>query len=126
MVAGFAAAQHDSRSLHMFVLPLAPSRGVATQRAFDRLFDESLDRFFGGASTPASRTPAMDVSESDDAYALVFEVPGASRKPRLRPRRPSNACCTASARPPVTRAPWSSPPRSIRRARRRASTTAFS
>jgi len=64
----------------MFVLPLAPARRVATQRVFDRLFDESLDRFFGGESTPASRTPAMDVSESDGAYALVFDVPGASRE----------------------------------------------
>ena len=64
----------------MFVLPLAPARRVATQRVFDRLFDESLDRFFGGDSTPASRTPAMDVSESDTAYTLTFDVPGASRE----------------------------------------------
>lgn len=64
----------------MFVLPLAPARRVATQRAFDRLFDESLDRFFGGDSTPATRTPAMDVSESDTAYTLTFDMPGASRE----------------------------------------------
>lgn len=63
----------------MFVLPLAPARRVVSQRAFDRLFDESLDRFFGGDSAPASRTPAMDVIESDTAYTLKFDVPGASR-----------------------------------------------
>jgi HSP20 family protein len=75
-----AAAQLDSRSFTMFVLPLAPARRVVSQRAFDRLFDESLDRFFGGDSTPASRTPAMDVTESDTAYTLTFDVPGASRE----------------------------------------------
>src|SRR2546423_1235051 len=64
----------------MFVLPLAPTRRVTTQGVFDRLFDESLDRYFGGDATPASRTPAMDVSETDTAYTLKFDVPGASRE----------------------------------------------
>ena len=66
----------------MFVLPLAPSasRRAATQHAFDRLFDESLQRIVRGTSAPASRTPAMDVAESDTAYTLRFDVPGASRE----------------------------------------------
>jgi|SRR5437763_7771144 len=66
----------------MFILPLASpvSRRVASQRVFDRLFDESLDRLFGGAATPATRTPAMDVVETDTAYVLRFDVPGASRE----------------------------------------------
>ena len=73
----------------MFVLPLprpasivrrtavAPSFGSA----LDRLFDESFDRFFRGSAAGAdSRTPAMDVSESDRAYTIVFDVPGATRE----------------------------------------------
>ena len=69
----------------MFVLPLSRSahRSVAPQfsRAVDRLFDESLDRCFGGAAagTP-SRTPALDVSESDTVYTVVFDIPGVTRE----------------------------------------------
>jgi HSP20 family protein len=75
-----ATQQHnpDCRSLHMFVLPL-PTRRATTQRVFDRLFDESFDQYFGGSAQPASRTPAMDVSESDTAYTLRFDVPGVVR-----------------------------------------------
>jgi HSP20 family protein len=69
----------------MFVLPIsrATSRTVAApqfNRIVDRLFDESFDRFFGGAAagTPA-RTPALDVSETDAAYTVSFDVPGVSR-----------------------------------------------
>lgn len=69
----------------MFVLPL--SRTVARRaviapsfdRLVDRLFDESFDRFIGG-SAASTRTPAMDVSESDAAYTIAFDVPGATRE----------------------------------------------
>ena len=73
----------------MFVLPLSrPAslvRRTAVTPAFgsalDRLFDESFDRFFGGSAAAAdTRTPAMDVSESDAAYTIVFDVPGATRE----------------------------------------------
>ena len=72
----------------MFVLPLSrsstlPRRAVspAFGSALDRLFDESFDRYFGGARTAAeSRTPAMDVSESDIAYTIVLDVPGSTRE----------------------------------------------
>ena len=69
----------------MFVLPLSRSahRAAAPQfsRVVDRLFDGSLDRYFGGpaAGTP-SRTPALDVSETDTAYNVVFDVPGVTRE----------------------------------------------
>ena len=54
----------------MFVLPLASvSRRAASQRAFDRLFDDSLDTL----------TPALDVAESDTAYTLQLDVPGVTR-----------------------------------------------
>jgi len=67
----------------MFVLPLthSVSRRAATHRAFDRLFDESIDRLLG--SSPAgkpTRTPAMDVTESDTAYVVQLDVPGASKE----------------------------------------------
>ena len=63
----------------MFVLPLARSAlsrvavAPAFSTALDRLFDESFDRFFGGAKTGVeTRTPSMDVSESDAAYTIVL------------------------------------------------------
>ena len=61
----------------MFVLPLArPThhRAVAPQfsRFIDRLFDESFER-------SASRTPALDVSETDADFSVAFEVPGVTR-----------------------------------------------
>ena len=66
----------------MFVLPLSASasRRAASHRAFDRLFDESLDRFLGTASSPASRTPAIDVIESDAAYTVLLDVPGTAKE----------------------------------------------
>ena len=67
----------------MFVLPLARSvshRAVAPSfsRVFDRLFDDSFDRHFGD-SGDASRTPALDVSETDTHYIVALDVPGVSR-----------------------------------------------
>ena len=73
----------------MFVLPLSrPAslvRRTAVTPAFgsalDRLFDESFDRFFGGNAAGAeTRTPSMDVAESDAAYTVVFDVPGTTRE----------------------------------------------
>ena len=73
----------------MFVLPLSrPAslvRRTAVAPAFgsaiDRLFDESFDRFFGGSTAGTdTRTPSMDVSESDSAYTIVFDVPGTTRE----------------------------------------------
>jgi HSP20 family protein len=73
----------------MFVVPFVrPSRTsqVAAHRAalaphfslaLDRFFDEPLDRVFGGNG---ARTPAMDVSETDNAYSVVLEVPGVTRE----------------------------------------------
>jgi HSP20 family protein len=62
----------------MFVLPLTHrvSRRASTARALDRLFDESFDRFLGATT---SRTPAIDVVESDTAYTLLVDVPGVTK-----------------------------------------------
>ena len=67
----------------MFVLPLSHSvsRRALSHRAFDRLFDESLDRALGGSScAPSSRTPAMDVGETDTAYTIKLDVPGVTKE----------------------------------------------
>lgn len=69
----------------MFVLPLSRSahRSVSPQfsRVIDRLFDESFDHSLRGAAANAqSRTPALDVSETDTAYNVVFDVPGVARE----------------------------------------------
>lgn len=64
----------------MFVVPLSHSRrAVSHHRAIDRLFDESIDRLFGGSSA-GSRTPAMDVIETDAAYSVVLDVPGVAKE----------------------------------------------
>ena len=69
----------------MFVLPLPRSahRSASPQfsRVIDRLFDESFDHPLRGATTStAPRTPALDVSETDTAYNVVFDVPGVTRE----------------------------------------------
>jgi HSP20 family protein len=66
----------------MFVLshPIATRHTPSLAAAVDRLFDESFDRVFGGTNEPRVRTPAMDVVESDDAFTVTFDVPGASRE----------------------------------------------
>src|ERR1019366_10800819 len=72
----------------MFVLPLPRAAALASRArvvpafgpALDRLFDESLDRLFGGAKAGVeARTPSMDVSESDASYTIVLDVPGSTR-----------------------------------------------
>ncbi|MET0352182.1 MAG: Hsp20/alpha crystallin family protein [Rhizobacter sp.] len=62
----------------MFVFPAPVSvsrRAAASSRLLDQLFSERVT----APSAPASRTPALDVSETDTAYTLAFDVPGASR-----------------------------------------------
>jgi HSP20 family protein len=90
----------------MFVLPLSrtTSRAVSTpqfNRIVDRLFDDSFDRFFGGAATGTpARTPALDVSETDTAYTVSFDVPGVTReqlKVSIEGRRVSIESVDASA-----------------------------
>jgi HSP20 family protein len=81
----------------MFVLPLArpAQRHVAPPlaRFVDRLLDESFER------TP-TRTPALDVSETDTGFTVSFDVPGVSReqlKVSVEGRRVSVETIDASA-----------------------------
>ena len=62
----------------MFVLPLSRS---ASHASFSRIADDSFDRFFSNAVAAAtSRSPALDVSETDTAYTVSFDVPGVTRE----------------------------------------------
>ena len=64
----------------MFVLtPSRAAHRLAQPSSVDRLFDESLSRLFGTARVD-TRTPAMDVSETDTAYTVAFDVPGVTRE----------------------------------------------
>ena len=62
----------------MFVLPLTRS---ASRASFSRVADDAFDRFFSNAAAAASsRSPALDVSETDTAYTVSFDVPGVTRE----------------------------------------------
>lgn len=63
----------------MFIVPV--SRDT---RHLSRLFDETFDRFFGtdatGQGASGTRTPALDVAESDAAYTVRLEMPGVTKE----------------------------------------------
>jgi HSP20 family protein len=62
-----------ARPAHAHRTALAPHFNLA----FDRLLDESYDRVFGRSDV---RTPALDVSETDQAYTVTLDVPGVTRE----------------------------------------------
>jgi HSP20 family protein len=64
----------------MFLVPL--SRNAAElSRSFERLFDDSFDRFFAPAAQGSSlRSPALDVSESERAYTVKLDLPGVAKE----------------------------------------------
>ena len=74
----------------MFVLPLAPRPGPAgaprvplrrRSPAPSTACSTTPSTASSAAALPAaSRTPAMDVTETDTAYTVVFDVPGATRE----------------------------------------------
>jgi HSP20 family protein len=71
-----AAAKVDSKERPtMFVFPTATRRvaPVALSRAIDHLFNER-------ALADEPRVPALDVTESDTAYTLSFDLPGLSKE----------------------------------------------
>ena len=66
----------------MFLVPMTRSSSDLA-RSFERLFDDSFDRFFGlPATTDAKgpRVPALDLTESDKAYTVKLEMPGVTKE----------------------------------------------
>lgn len=67
----------------MFIVPV-----TRESRQLSRLFDETLDRFFGAAGTSITgadaaagpRSPALDVVESERGYTVNLEVPGVAKE----------------------------------------------
>jgi HSP20 family protein len=64
----------------MFIVPSSRD-----SRQLTRLFDDAFDRFFGQVAVPAaesvaSRSPALDVAESDRGYTVKLEMPGVARE----------------------------------------------
>ena len=61
----------------MFLVPF--SRDA---RQLSRLFDDSFERIFSQAAAPegeASRSPALDVAETDRDYTVKLEMPGVTK-----------------------------------------------
>ncbi len=69
----------------MFVMPITRSvhrhlhNGQARDlsRAFDRLFDETVDRACSAA--PLSRLPALDLRETEQSYTVQVDLPGVAK-----------------------------------------------
>ena len=62
----------------MFLVPMTRSSS-ALARSLDRLFDDAFDRVYGGGAEAASRSPALDVAETETGYAVSVDLPGVSK-----------------------------------------------
>ncbi len=63
----------------MFLVPLTRTSELA--RNFDRLFDDSFDRFFSASNgNDSTRSPALDVTESDRGYTVHLDLPGVAKE----------------------------------------------
>lgn len=66
----------------MFLVPMT-RQSADLARSLDRLFDDDLfGRFFAPARSTeaaATRSPALDVSESDQAYTVKLDLPGVGK-----------------------------------------------
>lgn len=65
----------------MFLVPVTRRSNDLT-RGFDRLFDDSFERFFTPVAAEAQgpRSPALDVTETDRAYVVKLEMPGVAKE----------------------------------------------
>jgi len=70
----------------MFVFPATVSSNrrtldrAATDRAWSQAFDHLFDAPRTAPATASPRVPALDVTETDAAYTLSFELPGVTRE----------------------------------------------
>lgn len=65
----------------MFLVPL--SRDSRPYAQLSRLFDDSFEKLFTPTSAGegvASRSPVLDVAETDSAYTVKLEVPGVTKE----------------------------------------------
>jgi len=65
----------------MFLVPVSRYANQDT-RQLSRLFDDTLERFLGpvtSSESVASRSPALDVVETERAYTVKLEVPGVTK-----------------------------------------------
>jgi HSP20 family protein len=65
----------------MFLVSVPSPSSRLSARVFDRMFDDTFERFFGAVAQPsdAARKPALDVVETDEAYTVTLDVPGVSK-----------------------------------------------
>jgi HSP20 family protein len=66
----------------MFFVPVTRNASHLA-RSFDRLFDESFERFFAPAAqadSDVARSPALDVAESERAYTVKLDLPGVAKE----------------------------------------------
>ncbi len=64
----------------MFLVPMTRNASELA-RSFDRLFDDGFERFFApSTNNNPSRSPALDVSESDSAYTVKLDLPGVAKE----------------------------------------------
>ncbi len=67
----------------MFLVPVARSSSDLS-RSFDRLFDDTFDRFFGTPAAAESaetalRRPSLDVAETEAGYNVAIDLPGVAK-----------------------------------------------
>jgi len=66
----------------MFLVPLSRNASELS-RSFERLLDDSFDRYFAPAAQAAQagthRSPPLDVSESARAYTVKLDLPGVAK-----------------------------------------------
>ena len=63
----------------MFLVPMT-RQSADLARSFDRLFDESLFGAPSRAEAPATRSPALDVAETERSYTVKLDLPGVAKE----------------------------------------------
>jgi len=64
----------------MLLVPVARSSSDLA-RSFDRLFDDSFERFFGAPAVaePTLRSPTLEVAETEAGYKVLLDLPGVAK-----------------------------------------------
>ena len=66
----------------MFLVPMSRESRALSSR-LDRLFDDGFERFFGALAPvegAATRSPALDVTESEREYSVKLDMPGVAKE----------------------------------------------